>query len=449
MAIPAAVDSGQNNKPLIGTAQEVFSAAAAAGQVQVAVLHDDEYQLHVLYPSHSLLDINLLRRLSGRALRAMHPAEVQKLCEQRGLLLVSAQPGALGLAMAVDNRLLQASSLLLSAGDTSLLQVDGAQFRLGLESALIGDFSVPLADLQRTELEQIDDVAEITAAVTNFTTLRLMQRLEETLELPPLPATAQCIIELRVDPYADARALSGIVEADPALAAQIVSWASSSYYGYTGKIKSVQDAIVRVLGFDLVSNLALGLALGKSLNLPKDSPQGFTQYWQQAVYGATAVEALVGCIRAQHRPTIGLAYLTGLLHNFGYLLLAEIFPPHFSTYCRYQEANRTISYAPIERFLLGVTRDQLAGWLMGLWSMPEEVIAGLRFQNEADYVGPHSEYANLIFVATRLLRRHGIGNAPLESIPAALYERLHLDPEKAAQVIQQVVDASAELNHFG
>jgi HD-like signal output (HDOD) protein len=253
---------------------------------------------------------------------------------------------------------------------------------------------------------------------------------------------------LRVDPYADARALSAIVETDPALAAQIVSWAASPYYGYGGKIKSVQDAIVRVLGFDLVSNLALGLALGKSLNLPKDSPQGFTRYWQQAIYGATAVEALVGCIRAQYRPTIGLAYLTGLLHNFGYLMLAEIFPPHFSSYCRLQEVNRTLSYAPIERFLLGVTRDQLASWLMGLWSMPEEVSTGLRFQNEADYDGDHCAYANLVFVAMRLLRQHGIGNAPLEPIPTEVFERLHLDPDKAAQVIRQVVDASAEIEQF-
>jgi hypothetical protein len=76
------------------------------------------------------------------------------------------------------------------------------------------------------------------------------------------------------------------------------------------------------------------------------------------------------------------------------------------------------------------------------------VIAGLRFQNEADYVGPHAEYANLSVVATRLLRRHGIGNAPLESIPDEMFHRLHLDPEKAVQVIQQVVDASAELNTF-
>lgn len=422
--------------------------SATDGQVQAALLHDGDYRLHVLYPPNTLLDINALRRLVGRPLVALHPTAVQKLCEQQGHEILPTQPATLGLPMAVDRALLAGDSIVLSFGDAKLQQLDMDQFRQRIGNAELGEFSVPLADLQRTDLEQIDEVEAITTAVNNFTTLRMMHRLEETLELPPLPDTAARIIELRVDPHADARQLSTVVEMDPSLAAQIVSWASSSYYGYSGKVNSVQDAIVRVLGFDLVSNLALGLALGKSLNLPKDAPQGFTRYWQQAVYGATAMEALVGCIRAQHRPTIGLAYLTGLLHNFGYLLLAEIFPPHFASYCRFQEANRTLGYAPIERYLLGITRDQLAGWLMDLWAMPEEVTRGLRFQNAPEYEGAHSVYPNLMFVATRLLRRHGIGNAPLEPIPAEMFRRLHLDPEKAAQAIQEVVNASAELSNF-
>jgi HD-like signal output (HDOD) protein len=447
MVNTAVLDPVHGKNVLIGSMHGILQTAVE-GQVQAALLHDGEYRLHVLYAPDTLLDINALRRLVGRPLMALHPTAVQKLCEQQGHEHLPTQPGALGLPMLVDRTLLAGGPIVLRAGDASLEQLDAEHFKQKLGDAMLGDFSVPLADLERTDLEQIDEVEAITTAVNNFTTLRMMHRLEETLELPPLPSTASRIIELRVDPHADARQLSSVVEGDPSLAAQIVSWASSSYYGYSGKINSVQDAIVRVLGFDLVSNLALGLALGKSLNLPQDSPQGFTRYWQQAVYGATAMEALVGCIRAQHRPTIGLAYLTGLLHNFGYLLLAEIFPPHFASYCRFQEANRTLGYAPIERYLLGITRDQLAGWLMDLWAMPEEVTRGLRFQNAPEYEGTHAVYPNLMFVATRLLRRHGIGNAPLEPIPAEMFRRLHLDPDKAAEAIQIVVNASAELNNF-
>src|SRR5690625_7032213 len=59
-----------------------------------------------------------------------------------------------------------------------------------------------------------------------------------------------------------------------------------------------------------------------------------------------------------------MAYLGGLLHSFGYLILAEVFPPYFSQYCRLAEANPHVMPQTIERHLLGVTRDQLAGTLM-------------------------------------------------------------------------------------
>ncbi len=444
MAIPAAVDTLLRNQN-IDFGVENFSDMPADA-VQTMLLCDGSHRLLVLHAPGTLLDLNAVSQLTGWQLRAMPYSEVRKLCQQHQMQQVPALPAALGLPTLVDEHILKRDVIILSSGDQSgWLRLTPEQFRQSLTGATLGDISLPLAALAQGKFDGCDDLEQISKAVANFTQLRIRQRLEETLEFPPLPDTAQRIIKLRVDPYADMRNLTNIVELDPALAAQVVSWAASPYYAAPGKIKSVHDAIVRVLGFDLVLNLALGLALGKSVNIPKDMPKGFTPYWQQAVFAATAVESLVGCIDAEHRPTIGLSYLTGLLHNFGFLLLAEVFPPHFSSYCRFQEANPRLSYGVIERHLIGITRDQLAAWLMRLWTLPEEVCIGLRHQNDADYAGPHHAYANIMFVAMRLLRRHGIGNAPVESIPAEIFERLHLDPEKAVLAIQNVIDASDEI----
>lgn len=448
MAIPAAVDSLLRTHNILdyNVLALVPEAGAQPASVQTMVLSDAKGRVQALYPANAVLDLGALCRASGRQLTALSAGDLNKVCAKEGFEQLPALPSALGLPTFVDRRLLDCAELTINSGNSGqLLCLTAEQFRRSLGAAEVQDFAVDLTKLQRSSLEQVDDVVDITRAVADFTQLRIKNRLEETLELPPLPVTAQKIIKLRVDPHADVRHLTSIVELDPALAAQVVSWASSPYYAAPGKIKSVHDAIVRVLGFDLVLNLALGLALGKSLNLPKDAPRGFTPYWEQAVYVATAVESLVGCIRPEKRPLIGLAYLSGLLHNFGQLLLAEIFPPHFSSYCRYQEANPQTHYVHIERLLLGITRDQLAGWLMRLWSMPDEVSVALRHQSDPDFEGSHHAYANLIFVAVRLLRLHGVGNAPAEPIPAEMYARLHLDPGKAMQAIQHVVEASAEV----
>jgi HD-like signal output (HDOD) protein len=202
---------------------------------------------------------------------------------------------------------------------------------------------------------------------------------------------------------------------------------------------------MRVLGFDLVSNLALGMALGNTLAMPKDCPDGFTPYWQQSVFCSTAVEALVKLMPPAKRPSVGLASLSGLLHNFGYVVLAHTFPPHFASICRYVEANPQISHTAIDHHLLGVTREQISAWLMQLWNMPPEVSVALRFQNESDYEGEHCVYAHLIFIAMRILRHHGIGDVPPEEIPLALYQRYDLDPVKVAAAIDKVIASSEDI----
>jgi len=78
--------------------------------------------------------------------------------------------------------------------------------------------------------------------------------------------------------------------------------------------------------------------------------------------------------------------------------------------------------------------------------MPEEVCTALRFQNEPNYSDGQYVYANLLFIAERLLRQHRIGDAPIEDIPDSVYQRLNLDPKKAAAAIENMLESTTELN---
>lgn len=447
MTVAAAIEQLFAKNNVAYSVTEAHPSAAQVTTAKTIILQDSQGKLQLLLATDSILDVDAVRNVTNRELQPIKPADEQALCSQQQLQRLPTIPQVLGMEMLIDSRLLKLDEHKLDSGnEQNIINLSNDQLQLLIANSTVADIAVAESSLQSGSLDDTLDIDQITTAVANFTQLRIKQRLQETLEFPPLPDTAQRIIKLRVDPNADIKDLTNIVESDPALAAQVVSWAASPYYAAPGKIKSVHDAIVRVLGFDLVLNLSLGLALGKTLNMPKDAAKGFTPYWQQAVYAATAVEALVGVIPPKERPAMGMAYLSGLLHNFGYLILAEVFPPHFSTLCRYQEANPYSSHTYIERHLLGVTREQLGAWLMRSWNMPEEVCTALRFQNEADYQGEESAHANLLFIAMRLLRKHGIGDAPSAPIPEALFERLHLDREKANEVIENMMEAAADLN---
>jgi HD-like signal output (HDOD) protein len=420
--------------------------------VRVVLLHDGRGRGQVVVPVSHLLDLKLLNSLVERELVPMRQADIVALTRAGKLTQVESAPVFFLLPTILDEAVAAHAECqfeIVTVDGIERQQVALSTVREALRESTYRvraiRCTVPGEQLQLRPPASANDLDQIFNSIRNFTTLRIKQRLEETLEIPPLPQTAQRIITLRANPDATVSELAAIVESDASLAAQVVSWASSPYYAAPSKIRSVQDAIMRVLGFDLVSNLALGMALGNTLAMPKDCPDGFTPYWQQSVFCSTAVEALVKLMPPAKRPSVGLASLSGLLHNFGYLVLAHTFPPHFASICRYVEANPQISHTAIDHHLLGVTREQISAWLMQLWNMPPEVSVALRFQNESDYEGEHCVYAHLIFIAMRILRHHGIGDVPPEEIPLALYQRYDLDPVKVAAAIDKVIASSEDI----
>jgi HD-like signal output (HDOD) protein len=418
--------------------------------VRTVLLRDGRGKGQVIIQSGDLLDLKALNRLVERDLLPLQAAEIVAMTRTDSLLPIEHAPAFFLLPTIIDEAVSMFENCQYEIFNTNGIErpeVNLIELREALRDANYRvraiKCSVPAGELYRRAENPNADLDLIFNSIRNFTTLRIKQRLEETLEIPPLPQTAQRIIALRANPNATVENLAAIVESDASLAAQVVSWASSSYYAAPGRVSSVQDAILRVLGFNVVSNLAVGMAMGKTLALPKDCPDGFTPYWLQSVYCSTAVEAILKLIPVEKRPNPGMACLAALLHNFGYLVLAHIFPPHFSSICRHVEANPNISHVAIDHHLLGVTREQISAWLMQLWGMPAEVSTALRFQHEPEYDSEHSAYAHIIFIAMRILRNHGIGDSPLEEIPLALYQRYELDPDKVMETVKNVV-ASAE-----
>ncbi|MFC6336124.1 HDOD domain-containing protein [Pseudomonas sp. CCM 7891] len=421
----------------------------AARKVQAVLLDDTAGALMVLFPQSQLLDLNRLTELTGRQLKAVSPERLERMLGKHCLSLLPGLPALASAPCLYEQSLLHEPTLLLHSGEAEvLLEIAREDFKSMLAKASAANFGEALSSIQPNFDRPNDDRKEITQAVQAFTARRIQQRLEATIEIPPLADTAQKIIKLRVDPNATIDDITSVVETDPALAAQVVSWAASPYYASPGKIRSVEDAIVRVLGFDLVINLALGLALGKTLSLPKDRPQQATPYWQQSIYSAAVIEGLTRAMPRAQRPEAGLTYLAGLLHNFGYLLLAHVFPPHFSLICRHLEVNPHLCHSYIEQHLLGISREQIGAWLMRYWDMPEELSTALRFQHDPDYDGEYAEYPNLVCLAVRLLRSRGIGSGPDTEIPDELLERLGLTRDKAEDVVSKVLDAEVLLREL-
>ena len=416
---------------------------------QISILEDDNGRIQVIFPACRILDLKKITDLTSREFTPSSPEIVEKIKNKLHLNAIPPLPQVTGLETYVDEHLLGLDSITMEVNDEEQLEIPISDFQTLVSSARIGDYTAALPKLLLPGDEWNNkDIAQINGAVQNFTQLRIYKRLEETLDMPPMPETAQRIIDLRMDPEAETEELASLVEHDPGLAAQVISWANSPYYGIAGVIDNVEDAVIRVLGFDLVINLALGLSLGRTLSVPKEGPKGYTPFWQQSVYTAAMMAEMVRAMPAKQRPSQGMAYLCGLLHNFGFLLLGHVFPPHFKLVNQHIESNPQLNRYYIEQHLLGLTREQISSNLFKQWGLPDEVCTAIRYQNEPSYKGEFSMLSQMLYMSSRMLRQHNLNDAPLEQLPEALVKSLNLDMDKARDGLAKVLDSKDELQEM-
>jgi len=422
--------------------------AAPAGQdsrlARLVLMHDKEGKVLALLPATTLLNLANVWKLTGRQLQPVKGADAERFFSQDAVQSGKGFRNLTALQLLVDDACLQYPSIQVNEPFTqSNWDVDAAL----LSNAMRGKLSTEASEIA-LQAPRGDDEEVITSAVKKFTKLRVQQRLEDTLGLPSMSPTTQKILMLRSDPDADVHDLVEVVRLDPSLSAQVMSWAASPYYAAPGDVSSIEDAVVRVLGFELVVNMALGTAMGQMLTVPANGPRGGTPYWLQAVYCATLAEQLCKEIPTAQRPKPGLAYLSGLLHNFGYLLLAHLFPPQFALLARYIEANPHFNLEAIEQQVINVTREQIGGWLLSSWALPAEVCDAIRHQNELDYSGDNAAYARLLFVANRLLRQEGLSDGPLEPVSDELLAELGLSREVVEDVLKKLLSDDSAIREL-
>ena len=287
---------------------------------------------------------------------------------------------------------------------------------------------------------------ELQFDLEKFTHETIIEYINAQDELPVIPSIAQKILKLQSNPNADVEDLTAIVEQSPSLAAQVVKWAASPYYGYPGEINSVSDAVVKVLGFDMVMNLALGLAIGNSFQVPSSGPIGLQQYWQHSIYTATLAEKLVKLCKTKDKPDIGIVYLSGLLHNFGYLLLGHMFPKHFNLINDLISINPHLAFRQIEKAVLGLSHDELGPLLMQAWQLPEAISLTVKHHHDVTYDGEFKTLVDLVLLATILLKQRDIGDAERTKPPASILEQLVLTEDNLNKALSELLENTQELD---
>ena len=272
----------------------------------------------------------------------------------------------------------------------------------------------------------------------------LQTRLESLTTFPPMPEIARRIIEL--GPTPDVGELVAIVNLDPGLSAQMMRQAASPFYGYRGKVESVRDAVTRVLGIDRALRLAFGIAAGRGLLSPPEGPLGRKVIWVHAVYSAALMQSLAGSIALGIEASPGLCYLSGLLHNVGFLVLGHLFPEDLNALNKLVTSEPGMPVIELERRLFQSDHAEIGSWLMRKWNMPAEVITAVCCHHDSGYSGEHAPYANLALISDRVLQRLDLGDAGSEDLPVGMLTDLGLDEDDVTGALQDLLEVRSDLD---
>lgn len=175
---------------------------------------------------------------------------------------------------------------------------------------------------------------------------------------------------MAIDQDVEIEALATVIEQDPALTAKVLGVANSAYYAPRQPIVTIKQAIIQVLGLRMVGNLAIGITLNGVMSNAGCERFDMARYWVTALGTAELCSGLMRAATLDDKPDPDVAYLVGLLHNLGELLLVHLRPTQMNEVLRRLEERPELDVVEIEHEVLGIDRWGAGAFLARHWELP-------------------------------------------------------------------------------
>lgn len=258
----------------------------------------------------------------------------------------------------------------------------------------------------------------------------LYQDLIAVESIPPLPATATTLLAMGADPDVEIEALALVIERDPPLSARVLGLANSAFYSPRHPIVTVKDAIVRALGLNMVRNLAFGMALAGALSTAGCPRFDLTGYWVMALGTADLARNMAKAATIADAPDPDVAYLMGLLHNLGELLLVHLRPQEMDEALRRLGDEPGTSLVDHERTIIGIDHWVAGAFLARHWQLPPIIGASIERFDDVDEPGAGKQTIHLVRAARLWLAEVAAGRA--ETLRVAGVEEADCEGQSAA-----------------
>jgi putative nucleotidyltransferase with HDIG domain len=264
--------------------------------------------------------------------------------------------------------------------------------------------------------------------------------------LPALPGIIRDLLfAVRLDDL-NLQGLARKVALDPGLAARLLRMANSAFYGMSGRIASVHDAI-QVIGLRTVETLLMAETVTRQMQRPPSKVFDFRGFWEHSLGTAICAQELaqeLGIYKDQ-------AFTAGLVHDIGSLALASYYPGPLASVLRATRARDCVQFEA-ERSELGIDHAQVGGWIAEHWCFADSVAEAIHHHHAPESGGSSgpASLADIVHAADGIahaLDLHEAGNdlVPLLHLPS--WKRLGLTPDFYLRTFAHAESAFREMRH--
>ncbi|MGM0418975.1 MAG: HDOD domain-containing protein [Thermodesulfobacteriota bacterium] len=193
-------------------------------------------------------------------------------------------------------------------------------------------------------------------------------------KIKTVPAVVTRLMEMTKDDSATFDAFEAVIKYDPTLVVKILKLVNSPYYALHTKIKSISEALA-FLGVEKLRNLIVLDAL-KNVFAEGSQDKLFSRkkLWLHCVAVSICSQMIMERIFEKKGED---AFLCGILHDFGFIVLDQAVPGLFKELCETFDVEKH-EITKHEQLITG-TDHSITGYLLSEeWGMPSEVREGIK-----------------------------------------------------------------------
>ena len=201
----------------------------------------------------------------------------------------------------------------------------------------------------------------------------------ESLELPTPPGAALAFLQTLAREDASMDELAELVRREPALAARILNVANSAAFHASGELRSLKQSL-QVLGVRTLHSIAASIAVREAFSGPPGTRAGdFDGFWRHSLMVAELAQAVA------HETGLASpeeAYLAGLLHDVGELLLLGGLQANYGRLLA-DAAGAEMTLVALEQAALQTDHAAVGAWLVERWRLPSFTADALLFHHHS------------------------------------------------------------------